>query len=61
MLTKEQRAHDLALAALQIVYDKRKAEADGEPVAFNPFQEYFKLYREALYAIGKTLPSDSDQ
>lgn len=60
MLTDDQRAHDIAVAALSIQYDKCKAEAAAEdsPVQFNIFQEYLKLYREALFVLKKTPPSN---
>lgn len=52
----ERRAHEIALAALPISYDKAKRQAEIEhcdDFEFNTFVTYFDLYNRALYALNK--------
>ena len=52
----ERRAHEIALAALPISYDKAKRQAEIEhcdDFEFNTFVTYFDLYNQALYARNK--------
>lgn len=52
----ERRAHEIALAALPISYDKAKRQAEIEhcdDFEFNTFVTYFDLYNQALYALNK--------
>lgn len=54
----ERRAHEIALAALPIQYDKAKRQAEREQLEdfdFNIYVEYFDLYSTALYALGKNV------
>lgn len=61
MLTNEQRAHDLAIASLAIMYDQEKTKllniAQNESklgnditvdISFDPYNEYQKLYSSLL-------------
>ena len=52
----ERRAHEIALAALPISYDKAKRQAEiahCDDFEFNTFVTYFDLYNQALYALNK--------
>ena len=52
----ERRAHEIALAALPISYDKAKRQAEIEhcdDFEFDTFVTYFDLYNQALYALSK--------
>lgn len=66
MLTNEQRAHDLAIASLEIMYDQEKTKllsiAKNESkcgnditvdINFDPYTEYQKLYNLVLNEINK--------
>ena len=69
MLTNEQRAHDLTIALLPIVYNARvseiadKARKSGHPVppeeaTINFFDMYMTAYKDALDGFNREFPSD---
>ena len=51
-MTDEQRAHDIAVASLKIIYEIRTLNLSGtEPILFNPYEEYKVLYALTLDSI----------
>ena len=57
----ERRAHEIALAALPISYDKAKRQAEikhCDEFKFDTFVTYFDLYNQALYALSKNPNSE---
>lgn len=60
MLTNEQRAHDIALVSIPIVYQVDVMSAQNsqtdKTVNFDVFKRYLELYSKALNAVNRNFP-----